>query len=212
MSSKKIENVTKFMFAAKSNISNAIKIIIKCFLDKNRPNMAITNKLEERNKYFAISYINVFNNIVACCRMCNKYNRAEILFCFISADSIYKWYANFSLKPKTGRKTTKNIKYKNVTSCPISKKGDITGKLPIHPNKKQIAKNHHDNIAYPGLKRELLIANPLQKNGNNNKNTIAHAIRNIPSNLLVRIVKSHTTVGNITQGQYAQVLLMNLLK
>jgi len=40
-------------------------------------------------------------------------------------------------------KTKKNIKNNKVTNCPISKNGDITGKLPIQPNKKQIAKNHH---------------------------------------------------------------------
>jgi len=31
-------------------------------------------------------------------------------------------------------------KYKAVTTCPISKKGDITGKLPIQPNRKHTKK------------------------------------------------------------------------
>lgn len=65
------------------------------------------------------------------------------------------------------------------------KNGYITGKLPTSPNNKQIIKNVHDNIAYPGLNNALLIKKPLQKNGNNNKQAIAHAIKNIPNNLFV---------------------------
>lgn len=84
------------------------------------------------------------------------------------------------------------------------KNGYITGKLPTSPNNKQIIKNVHDNIAYPGLNNALLIKKPLQKNGNNNKQAIAHAIKNIPNNLFVLIVKWHIMVKNIIPEQYEQ--------
>jgi len=39
-----------------------------------------------------------------------------------------------------GNKIKKIIKNRTVTIWPISKNGAITGRLPIHPNKKQITK------------------------------------------------------------------------
>jgi hypothetical protein len=46
-----------------------------------------------------------------------------------------------------GNNKIKHKKNKIVTICPISKNGDITGKLPIQPNKKQIIKKNQITIA-----------------------------------------------------------------
>jgi len=61
----------------------------------------------------------------------------------------------------------------------------MTGKLPIHPNKKQIAKKNQINKLYNGLNNALRIINPLQKTGNNKIHAIAQAIKKIPNNLFV---------------------------
>jgi hypothetical protein len=82
-------------------------------------------------------------------------------------------------------KSINNIKkYKKVTVCPISKKGDITGKLPIHPKRKQIKKKNQTIIPYIGLKIVLLIIKFLHINGIIITQIIKQAIKNKPNSLL----------------------------
>jgi hypothetical protein len=65
------------------------------------------------------------------------------------------------------------------------KKWSHTGKLPIQPNEKQIAKKIQIIKPYPGLNAVLRIIKPLQKNGNNEIHITAHPIKKIPNNLFV---------------------------
>jgi len=88
-----------------------------------------------------------------------------------------------------GNRNNIKKKWKIVEIKPNSIYGVITGRPPIHPNKKQFIKKSQIKKLYNGLNNALFIKVYFIIIGKNNKNNIKQSNKKIPNNLLVTALK-----------------------